>query len=407
LSGEYTEFFCNLFVAYDTCLLFSLKYLQDFDFSTLCPGLSKDLEGNFLCNDIFPKGVNSFVKFNCGFEASLLGPNLFAGKGSCLFTAPHTDAAGLDSGHISLSDKNQIVILRRLPSQDHEIKALELLAGNEKGSLKYTWPNSGTLDTLEALGYCPIVLTIDQGDLIHINKGRAHFFRKEGEDVSISVAWDFFHFPSTGSSYNLASELFFAVRALNEAVAHNRKRGKSEDKKPVLFQPHMFVIQAAEQALEQHKKGATISCDEKRKKIKVQDLDGTSLAQALIPILKYLEHVSKQEEKIETTVSSCESLGIFAYDSGRFRCSKCESELWGYFFQSQSGDRKACCCSCNDVATKSKRKMNKFLIRSDICKSERLAALIRELKTLACDEPWWEEVMVSQLIDSYSKTLKK
>lgn len=141
----------------------------------------------------------------------------------------------VDSGHLCLSGYNEVIMLRRMP-EEHKHRALYLLNGEKScvdangcaydglyglphgDSLgeKPMWPTSDAIQKCREMNYCPSIFTLKPGQLVHINKGRLHAFRKMSltplpkhdchytlrsqtisshdwtatEPICVSVAWD-------------------------------------------------------------------------------------------------------------------------------------------------------------------------------------------------------------------------
>jgi hypothetical protein len=198
----------------------------------------------------------------------VMGPNMYVTPPAS-FTHFHQDGHGtVDSGHLCLSGYNEVVILRRL-TERHKKHALVILTGdvdvekkkpnmqdpptyydglyeephadklvrggndNIRGvsaavfltfsililqGKKPGWPRKESIEKCRQMGYCPTLCIVKPGQLIHINKGRLHAFRKmstsalrdddchkelrekvieehclSGEELCISIAWDWMY----------------------------------------------------------------------------------------------------------------------------------------------------------------------------------------------------------------------
>jgi len=208
-----------------------------------------------------------------------MGPNMYITPPAA-FTHFHQDGHGtVDSGHFCLKGYNEVILLRRL-TERHKKHALMILTGNflnngdkthdyfdalyqvphgdELGE-KPAWPTKEQIEKCRQMGYCPTVVIIKPGQLIHINKGRLHAFRKmspsplpshdchealreelikerniTGEELCISVAWDWMFKGVTSAGINRE------VLSVLEASILNRKRGKMS-----LAIPEMALLQMA------------------------------------------------------------------------------------------------------------------------------------------------------------------
>jgi hypothetical protein len=128
-----------------------------------------------------------------------MGPNLYiTPPGS--FTHFHQDGHGtVDSGHYCIQGYNEVVMLRRLP-EAHQKNALNILSDNnvdnqnEYDALyglphgdgmghKPSWPSTSSIARLKEMNYYPSVFILKPGQLVHINKGRLHAFRKMTMDA--------------------------------------------------------------------------------------------------------------------------------------------------------------------------------------------------------------------------------
>ncbi|KAL7553995.1 hypothetical protein ACHAWF_017589 [Thalassiosira exigua] len=252
-------------------------YMIDLDLVKLLPLAFEDFQRNFELPGILPGGGHcmmnavraeqgqsfSFVVLFCTHFPPLLftfqmnangrpfmGPNLYVTPPSS-FTHFHQDGHGtVDSGHLCLAGYNEVVMTRRL-TERHKCHALHLLTGTRRPhdilyglphqdevssylssssnqilfyslaslcTLQRTecgWPSKDAISQCEKMGYCPSVFILKAGQVVHINKGRLHAFRKLApfplcdldchsdlrshileqkdkptEDLCFSVAWD-------------------------------------------------------------------------------------------------------------------------------------------------------------------------------------------------------------------------
>ena len=185
-----------------------------------------------------------------------MGPNLYITPPSS-FTHFHQDGHGtVDSGHLCLSGYNEVVMLRRLPER-HKCHALELLNGSSSSSHSalyglphrddldpaLDWPTKGAIRFCEEMGYCPSVFILKPGQMVHINKGRLHAFRKlstsslyvtdchhdlrqnlqesigNTEQLCFSIAWDWMFKGVTSEGINREISSILECVRLNSA--HN------------------------------------------------------------------------------------------------------------------------------------------------------------------------------------------
>ena len=203
-----------------------------------------------------------------------MGPNMYVTPPAA-FTHFHQDGHGtVDSGHLCLAGYNEVVILRRL-TERHKKHALMILTGDgtpngyfdglyqephqDQLGKKPSWPTQENIGKCRAMGYCPSLCIVKPGQLIHINKGRLHAFRKmstaplpkhdchndlrkalvterniQDEELCISIAWDWMYRGITDTGINRE------VCTMLEAVTLNRKMGKIS-----LAVPELCLLQMA------------------------------------------------------------------------------------------------------------------------------------------------------------------
>lgn len=106
-----------------------------------------------------------------------LGPNMYKSPGGG-FTFLHQDGNGtVDSGHCVMEGVNDVVLLRRLSSEDLAA-AISMIPGPRAGGIPIGWPTRETIELWRKKGYCPCVFALEPGMHLHIGKGRGHLFRK-------------------------------------------------------------------------------------------------------------------------------------------------------------------------------------------------------------------------------------
>eukprot|EP00986_Skeletonema_menzelii_P003949 scaffold1293_cov139-Skeletonema_menzelii.AAC.4 len=159
-------------------------YMIDVDLIKLLPKSFEDLQNNFKLSSILPGGSHCMMNAVNVNGRPFMGPNLYITPPSS-FTHFHQD------GHVSSLGYNEVVMLRRLPER-HKCRALELLNGSSNTSYSTLyglphrddldpslgWPTKGAIRFCEEMGYCPSVFILKPGQMVHINKGRLHAFRK-------------------------------------------------------------------------------------------------------------------------------------------------------------------------------------------------------------------------------------
>lgn len=228
----------------------------DVDLIKLLPKCFEDLQQNFKLSSILPGGSHCMMNAVNVNGRPFMGPNLYITPPSS-FTHFHQDGHGtVDSGHLCLSGYNEVVMLRRLPER-HKCRALELLNGSSSSSHSalyglphrddldpaLSWPTKGAIRFCEEMGYCPSVFILKPGQMVHINKGRLHAFRKlstsslyvtdchhdlrqnlresigSTEQLCFSIAWDWMFKGVTSEGINREFSSILECVRLNSA--HN------------------------------------------------------------------------------------------------------------------------------------------------------------------------------------------
>ncbi|KAK1736014.1 hypothetical protein QTG54_013150 [Skeletonema marinoi] len=231
-------------------------YMVDVDLIKLLPKSFEDLQNNFKLSSILPGGSHCMMNAVNINGRPFMGPNLYITPPSS-FTHFHQDGHGtVDSGHLCLSGYNEVVMLRRLPER-HKCRALELLNGSSHSSYSALyglphrddldpslgWPTKGAIRFCKEMGYCPSVFILKPGQMVHINKGRLHAFRKLStsslhgtdchhdlrqklqesigniEQLCFSIAWDWMFKGVTSEGIN--RELSSILECVHLNRAHN------------------------------------------------------------------------------------------------------------------------------------------------------------------------------------------
>jgi len=231
-------------------------YLLDVDMVKLLPQSFDDLKNNFMLPSILPGGSHCMMNALNVNGRPFMGPNLYITPPAS-FTHFHQDGHGtVDSGHLCLSGYNEVVMLRRL-TERHKYHALRLLTGasdskktlydlphRDQGGdeIRRDWPTAVSIEECKRMGYCPSVFVLKPGQLVHINKGRLHAFRKlapsplpptdchavqrqilldskgdsKSEDICFSIAWDWMFKGVTSEGINREVSGIVECSALNQ-----------------------------------------------------------------------------------------------------------------------------------------------------------------------------------------------
>eukprot|EP00980_Cylindrotheca_fusiformis_P021651 scaffold8505_cov130-Cylindrotheca_fusiformis.AAC.17 len=241
----------------------SALYMIDFDVNRLLPNMYSNFLKSFRLPEVLPGGTHCMMNSVTPTARPFMGPNLYVTPPAA-FTHFHQDGHGtVDSGHLCLSGYNEVVMLRRL-TERHKKHALMILTGDldealddcapsffdglyqephaDKLGEKPQWPTVARIEECRQMGYCPSLCIVKPGQLIHINKGRLHAFRKmsasvlpdddchkelrqstidehdlSGEQLCISLAWDWMYRGKSAAGIN--REICTAL----EAATLNRK----------------------------------------------------------------------------------------------------------------------------------------------------------------------------------------
>lgn len=216
--------------------------------------------------------------------------------------------------------------------------------------------------------YCPSVLILKPGQLIHINKGRLHAFRKmataplpegdchkaqreqvvkerqlSGEELCISIAWDWMYRGCTDRGINRE------VLTVIEASILNRKRGRQS-----LAIPELSLLkmgQAHAPAYSSLKLGGIIS-NLRCHPVGGADDENKTICRGILPALRYViqdhlatmgsvSHEKSQSMERGERVSLAErpnaneNPAVFAvdpYGNSDFLCKLCSKELSNVYF---------------------------------------------------------------------------
>ena len=227
-------------------VLDEVLYLTDYDLVKHLPALDGDLKDKFKLSGCLPGGRHCMMNGVNVNGRPFMGPNFYVTPPAS-FTHFHQDGHGtVDSGHICLSGFNEVVMLRRMPEQ-HKKRALYILneGDKRKGKNRSTydglygfphgdglgekplWPSHDAIQECREMKYYPSVFILKPGQLVHINKGRLHAFRKlsptalpasdchaalrselvekaaiQKEQICVSVAWDWLYQGVTSEGIN-------------------------------------------------------------------------------------------------------------------------------------------------------------------------------------------------------------
>ncbi|GFH56627.1 hypothetical protein CTEN210_13103 [Chaetoceros tenuissimus] len=170
-------------------------YMIDFDLKGMLPETYDDFMKKFLFPELLPGGSACMMHSVNSNGRPFMGPNFYQTfPGS--FTHFHQDGYGtVDSGHLCLEGYNEVVMLRRM-DDDHKRHALSILQcvdGRKKrgpeafdalyglphhNNTKPLWPTKSAIAECDDYNYSPCVFILKPGQMLHINKGRLHAFRK-------------------------------------------------------------------------------------------------------------------------------------------------------------------------------------------------------------------------------------
>jgi len=143
-----------------------------------------------------------------------------------------------------LTERHKYHALRLLTGASDSKKTLYDLPHRDQGGdeIRRDWPTAVSIEECKRMGYCPSVFILKPGQLVHINKGRLHAFRKlapsplpstdchavqrqilldskedgKGEDVCFSIAWDWMFKGVTSEGINREVSGIVECSALNQ-----------------------------------------------------------------------------------------------------------------------------------------------------------------------------------------------
>ena len=115
---------------------------------------------------------------------TFLGPNLFISPPSAL-TPPHIDGGGIvEAVHVCVQGHNEVVMTRQLMGEDL-VQANEIVHSGSSitndphdETATFTWPTEDTFQLLCEAGFRPVRLILGPNEMIILNKGVLHMFRK-------------------------------------------------------------------------------------------------------------------------------------------------------------------------------------------------------------------------------------
>jgi hypothetical protein len=291
-----------------------------------------------------------------------LGPNAYISAPDA-YTHFHRDGHGtVDSGHFVVSGYNEVVILRRLTWRhtQHAMKllgyppaSLEKEPHDDQGDQQMpSWPSSHQIQQCAEMGYCPTTIIVKPGQLIHINKGRLHAFRKmsvrnlpeddchyqlrkdliaekemQSEELCVSIAWDWMYRGKT------PARIHREVMASLEASVLNRKAIRVS-----LGNPRLILLMMAKEAL------------------KSSSAEDVQTCRAILGPLKYLVATEIADMPGDSLVPDA-CLGdsiVNPYDDDKFECKFCFVELANFYLQCEGCrvllDKEFNCCRrCFDL----------------------------------------------------------
>jgi len=351
-------------------------YLIDYDLVKLLPRCYEIFKTTFKLTNLLPGGLNCMMNSVNQGGRPFMGPNLYITPPDT-FTHFHQDGFGtVDSGHLCLNGYNEVVMLRRLPER-HKHHALHILNGNDRRSKlveydalygmphsdgeKPPWPDQHAIDKCKEMNYYPSVFILKPGQLVHINKGRLHAFRKMGltplcendchrvlrtetireekltsEVICISIAWDWMYRGVT--TVGISEELESTLTCASLAVENGRQS---------LAIPETSTIHLVRSLIAEYKAGETLNfSDNKSMSIlststASDNISTTNLLKGILPSLRQLvtkhelayDFVKKKqggkrnESLIPNSWQNPELFSLNPYGDGDFFCKLCFREL--------------------------------------------------------------------------------
>jgi len=374
----------------------SALYMIDVDIKRLTPLLNKNFLDSFELPAVLPGGSHCMMNSVTPDAQPFMGPNFYMTPPAS-FTHFHQDGHGtVDSGHLCISGYNEVIMLRRL-TERHKKHALWILSGKQRGGSHFDglysmphgdnlgkkppWPNTDMIKECEEKGYCPSVFTLTPGDLVHINKGRLHAFRKMStsklreadchaeirrkvieerkmdgqENLCISVAWDWMYRGVTPEGINRE------VSTVLEASVLNRRNGVSS-----LAIPELSLLQMAKSVPAKtlsSREGISFldalqknTCLEEKKKKSVYEATKKEICKGIYPALcvvvgQHVRALNVEEStsmergkhltisKIPDTQENPQTCPLDPYGDSDFQCKFCSKELCNVYFHCDGCER--------------------------------------------------------------------
>jgi len=380
-------------------------YMLDVDMVKLLPQLFEDVKHNFKLPGILPGGTHCMMNAVNVNGRPFMGPNLYISPPSS-FTHFHHDGHGtVDSGHLCLSGYNEVIMLRRLTEKE-KCRALRILTGtSDPHSTLYGfphqddvetllgWPNKEAIRQCEKLGFCPSVFILKAGQVLHVNKGRMHAFRKLApsklcktdchfdlrndvlkakvqptKDICFSIAWDWMYKGVTCDGINRE------VSGILECARLNR-----EHELPSLAIPETSLLFLAKQSIAKHQLGSKIGAanslfemdiPQKSKQRERSEPDAETVLRGILPslasVVRSHKSAAKRYERNKTgnkllsvsinslpnTLEDPESSMIDPYGADDFSCKVCGEELSNVYMHCDGCEKLLnqdynICCKCH------------------------------------------------------------
>jgi len=362
----------------------SALYMIDVDIKRLTPILNRNFLESFELPAVLPGGSHCMMNSVTPDARPFMGPNLYVTPPAS-FTHFHQDGHGtVDSGHLCISGFNEVVMLRRL-TERHKKHALWILSGKKPGGFHFdglysmphgdglgekpSWPKTEWIDECRKMGYCPSVFTLEPGDLVHINKGRLHAFRKMSttklpewdchaelrrnvveskgiageEKMCVSVAWDWMYRGVTPAGINRE------ISTVLEGSTLNRRNEVTS-----LAIPELCLLQMAKsvpaRSLNTTRRISFLDALEKKeKKASIYESTKEDICKGIFPGLCIVvgQHIralnvkeSKSTEKgvrlsiakIPDTQENPQTCPLDPYGDSDFQCKLCRKELSNVYF---------------------------------------------------------------------------
>lgn len=356
----------------------------DVDMKRLTPLLNQNFLESFELPAVLPGGSHCMMNSVTPDAQPFMGPNLYVTPPAS-FTHFHQDGHGtVDSGHLCISGFNEVVMLRRL-TERHKKHALWILSGKQAGGIHFdglyamphgdglgekpSWPKTDMIEECKKMGYCPSVFTLEPGDLIHINKGRLHAFRKMStsklpewdchaehrrnlieskgiageEKLCVSIAWDWMYRGVTPAGINRE------VCTVLEGSTLNRRNGVTS-----LAIPELALLQMAKSVPARSltsPRGISFlgAFEKKEKRVSVYESTKAEICEGIYPGLCIVvgQHIhalnvkeSKSTEKgarlsiakIPDTQENPQTCPLDPYGDSDFACKLCRKELSNVYF---------------------------------------------------------------------------